>query len=251
MVQSVNKALTLLNTVASHGDWIGVRELARLTGMKPPTAQQLLKTLQARQYLEFDEDSRRYRVGLAAVFLGRAADLPARLGDLARPHVQALFREFGETTVALACDRGAFQCVCSRTCEKELSTSVPPTGELADPHLMACGQALLAWQDVGTITAYLQARPRHAEIAGLEQRLRAVRDAGHAELTDYNRSGVAAFGVPVFDAAGRGILALGISVPLSRFDVTLGKQIVRRIVAAAQAMSRSLKETGHREDPRD
>lgn len=245
MIQSVDKALALLNAVAAqHGEWIGVRDLARLTGLKAPTAQQLLKTLQARQYLEFDGDSRRYRVGIAAALLGRAADLGARLGTVAAPHVQALFREFGETTAALVCDRGVFQCVCCRACEKELATSAPPAGELADPHLLAGGQALLAWQDAVFLDSYIQTRHRHVDAAGLKQQLHAVRAAGHAALLDYNRSGVAAFGVPVFDATGQVALALAVSMPLPRFDAALGQRLLSRLTEAAQAAGHFLKGGG-------
>ena len=69
LVQSVERALMLLNQVAWHGDWVGLRELARGTGLKVPTAQNLLKTLQAYGFLEFDERMRRYRIGLAALRL--------------------------------------------------------------------------------------------------------------------------------------------------------------------------------------
>jgi len=241
MIHSVDKALTLLEAVAGQDDWIGVRELARLTGLKAPTAQQLLKTLQARRFLEFDADTRRYRLGLAAALLGRAADLVARLDGFARPHVRTLFREFGETTVALACDRGAFQCVCACPCDKELATSVPSPADLASPHLMASGLALLAWQDAAFLDAYRKAHG--LADAAFAKRLDTVRKAGFAEALDDHHSGVAAYGAPVVDAAGRAILSLGLSVPLPRFKAALGKQIAGRIVAAAQAMSRTLQES--------
>ena len=238
MIHSVDKALVLLKAVAGHDDWIGVRELARQTGLKAPTAQQLLKTLQARQFLEFDDATRRYRIGLAAALLGRAADLPARLGSLAGPQVQALFREFGETTVALVCDRGLFHCVCACPCEKELATSVPSPADLANPHLMASGLALLAWQDAPFLDAYLKARG--LENAAFIKRLEAVRRAGFAEAIDDHHSGVAAYGAPVFDAAGHVILSLGLSVPLPRFKAALGKRLAARMLETALTLGNAL-----------
>ena len=53
MIQSVDRAVTLLAEVAAHGAWVGVRELARSAGLKVPTAQNLLKTLAARGLLDF------------------------------------------------------------------------------------------------------------------------------------------------------------------------------------------------------
>ncbi len=243
MIQAVDKALRLLNAVSATGDWIGVRELARLTGLKPPTAQQLLKTLQARGYLTFEPATRRYRIGLGAAALARSCDLPGRLGALAAPHVQALHAAFGETSVALIVDRSTFLCPCACACTQELATALPSPADLAHPHIMACGLALLAWQDEPFLKAYLQAqRLAGRQAAALTTRLAAVCQAGYAELVDDRHSGVVAYGAPVLDAAGRPLLALGFSMPLARFTTTLGRRVLRRVLAEAEAMSRSFKE---------
>jgi len=243
MIQAVDKALLLLNASAATGDWVGVRELARLTNIKPPTAQQILKTLQARGYLEFDAGTRRYRIGLAAAALARTGSQADRLGALARPHVQVLHAEFGETTVALAVDGATFFCPCACACTQELATSLPSPADVASPHSMACGLALLAWQDESFLKAYLKAqRLDGRQAATLLPRLASVRQSGYAELVDDRHSGVAAYGAPVLDVSGRPLLALGLSLPLARFTATRTRRVLRRVREEAEAMSRLFKE---------
>lgn len=240
MVQSLEKALALLNAVAAHGDWIGVRELSRVTGLKPPTAQQLLKTLQAANYLDFDETSRRYRIGIAALMLGHGSDAKARLGEFAKPFVDEIFEEFGETTVALACERSVYFNVYSRHCEKALATSIPSQRDIENPHLMACGQALLAWQGKDAIASYVKAKGLNGGTAGVLALLGKVRECGYSELIDFNSSSVAAYGVPVFDVTGKLALSLGWSVPLARFDESLKERALSRLLSISAQMGASL-----------
>ena len=62
MIQSVDRALKLLAIIASHKDWIGVREIARMAGLKASTCQNFLKTLQANGFLEFNAATRRGQI---------------------------------------------------------------------------------------------------------------------------------------------------------------------------------------------
>ena len=102
MIQSVQRALSILNCAAAAKGWIGVREIARITGLKVTTAQQLLKTLQTENYLDFDESSRRYRIGLAALLLSEGNDMSRMLSELTEPYIAKILSESSETAAALA-----------------------------------------------------------------------------------------------------------------------------------------------------
>ncbi len=54
MIQSVNRAIDLLQAVAGRSQGAGVSELARACDLKVQTAQTLLKTLAFRNLLAFD-----------------------------------------------------------------------------------------------------------------------------------------------------------------------------------------------------
>ena len=172
--------------------------------------------------------------------LGHGVDSVSRLGEFSRPYVDSLFEEYGETTVAFACERGVYSCVYFRHCEKALATSVPSHRDTANPHIMACGQALMAWQDDAMIESYIKSRGINGGTAELLERLKKVRSSGYSELLDFNDSSVAAYGVPVFDVTGRAALSLGWSIPLARFDVGLKERIVPRLLEASAKMGAAL-----------
>ncbi len=238
MVQSVEKALTLLTAVAKHGDWVGVRDLARATGLKPPTAQQLLKTLQKTGYLEFDAEIRRYRIGAGAMLLGNSLDRQARLAHLAKPQIDALYEEFKETCVALATDRGVFRAVYWRQCVKELASSAPSKEDVENPHVMACGQALLACLSQEELDFYIERQG--LEKAQFMALMEAVRAKGYAELIDFQGSGVAAYSKAAYDTTGKAVLSIGWSIPLARFNDEIKAKALKRIDEAAKAIGASL-----------
>ena len=99
MIQSVEKALRLLQALDLDGEWIGVRDLARQLKLSPPTTHQLLKTLVAAGFAETNPSTRQYRLGLAAIRLGGGSDPLTTLRQFARPFIEGFSAEFDETIV--------------------------------------------------------------------------------------------------------------------------------------------------------
>jgi DNA-binding IclR family transcriptional regulator len=192
MIQSVERALDILNAVAQADEWLGVREIARRTGLKVPTVQQLLKTLQKKGYLEFDPDQRKYRIGVAATLLARGADPLVKLGDFIEPFVERIHKQFGETVVALVYHAGAFMSVACRPSIHKLTVMPPTRGQPAEePQVMASGRLLLAYMPP-------EIQRRFVKDAATRSLLPAIREAGVAEVSDVKGSGIAALAVPVW-----------------------------------------------------
>lgn len=214
MVQSVERALQLLQAVAARPDGAGVRELARACGLKPPTAQALLKTLAAHEFLAFDPERRRYRVGVAAVRLAAGSPLAA-LRDFVRPVMDRLHAEFGETEAALAWLDGRAQVIDWRQSEHPLAVTHPDQ-EVREPHRLASGRVLLAFQPVEVREAYLAGLGESA--AGLRRELDHIREARWAVTENLGGSGIVAVAAPVLDRAGELVLAIACSLPQVRCD---------------------------------
>lgn len=245
-VQSVERALALLNHVAGHGEWIGVRELARATGLKVPTAQNLLKTLQVQGFLEFDERLRRYRIGLAALRLAERVDPVARLADFVHPYVAQVFAEFGETVAALAWVRGEAVTVDWRQAERPLTVTAGRRF-MKHPHCLATGKLLLAFQGEAFRRRYAGGEPlcelqpnSPGTVEDLLAEFLKVREQGYAEALDVQNSGVGAVAAPVFDANGAIVVALGCSAPLVRFAELQRAVVRRRLIEVAGRMSAAL-----------
>src|SRR5687767_11847685 len=101
-VQSVEKALRLLQALDRNGGWVGVRDVARQHGISAPATHSLLKTLQAAGFVESNPDTRQYRLGLAALRLGSGIDPLPEMRRFARPYCEALAAKSFETVAVLA-----------------------------------------------------------------------------------------------------------------------------------------------------
>ncbi|NQU43013.1 IclR family transcriptional regulator [bacterium] len=246
MVQSVEKALRLLNVVAAREEPLGVRELARLTDLHPATAQGLLATLRGMDYVQLDESTKRYSVGSAALHLGSSQSESDRLAALVHPVLDSLFSRFGETVAALAEIAGTIHVVDWIQTRQSLAVIHRP-GPVEAPHYMASGAVVLAYRDAAAQKAYA----RSVDLAkygpnlpttqaSLLKELREIRTAGWAERENAGNSGVAAWAAPVLDGRGRLVVAIGCSCPLARLNATLRTKLARSVKQAARDLSETL-----------
>lgn len=247
VVQSVEKALRLLQALDRQGDWIGVRELARQLSLSPPATHNLLKTLQASGFVESNPVSRQYRLGLAAIRLGSGADPLDEMRRFARPYIESLAANSDETTVVLAWQHA--QAVVVDWIQAGHALAVTHShGVIEHPMGLASGRVLLAFQEPEVRQRHVMAEnlaqlgansPRTATeaLALLEQ----VAADGYAITENVGDSGVVAVGAPVFDATGRLMFAVGCSAPLSRTSASQLVQVRTRLLELAAEMSQRLR----------
>ena len=95
-IQSVDRALFLLETIAEAGGEATLTDLANRTGLNISTCHHLLATLIQRGFAAKVPGRRPYALGARILYLGHAClqvDLPRR----AQPYLEAINRATGET----------------------------------------------------------------------------------------------------------------------------------------------------------
>jgi IclR family KDG regulon transcriptional repressor len=245
-VQSVEKALRILQALDRHGSWIGVRELSRQLALSPPATHSLLKTLQAASFVEANPASRQYRLGLAAVRLGAGSDPQQQMRRFARPYIETLAEKSDETIVVLAWQNE--QAVVVDWIQAGHTLAVTHHHGVVDhPIVFASGRVLLAYQDRDTQIRHVQsedlaalgpnapANPAEALLL-----LARVVDEGCAVTENVGNSGVVAVGAPVFEASGRLLFAVGCSAPLTRIDAARLAHLRERVLEIATEMTHKL-----------
>ncbi|KVC27344.1 IclR family transcriptional regulator [Burkholderia pseudomultivorans] len=73
MVTPLARGLSILSAFGPDKGWLGNLEIAQATGIPPPTALRLLRSLVALGYLHHDKTSRKYALAAASLALGYAA----------------------------------------------------------------------------------------------------------------------------------------------------------------------------------
>ncbi len=94
-VQSVERALEILELLSRSGDELGVSEIGEATDLAVGTVHRLLATLTTRGYVRRDEQTRRYDLGFKALMMAIAAR--DRIGPLALPFLEELMQVSQET----------------------------------------------------------------------------------------------------------------------------------------------------------
>ncbi len=217
-VQSVERALSLLDLLARAGGRSALSDLATRSALPLGTVHRLLATLAAAGYVRQDAD-RRYALGPALLPLGDAAT--RLLGGWAQPFLVRLVEASGETAnlAVLEDDRVVYLAQAPGRHRMRMFTEV---GRRVLPTTTAVGKVLLAWQDEAQVRRVLArvGLPRRTERSITEvprflAELAGVRQAACAVDDEEEEEGVRCVAVPV----GPGpiaVAALSVSGPSSR-----------------------------------
>jgi DNA-binding IclR family transcriptional regulator len=237
LIQSVQRAATLLKAFESGPAELGVSELSRKAGLHKSTASRLLATLEREGLLERVPGTEKYRLGFLLV---RLAGQVARFGDVrqaARPELIAL-AERSRETVHLAVIDGAEVINVDQVAGPHIVGLSNWVGRKTPLHCAANGKALLAFQPQAAIERVLAGPlPRFtertiADPARLRAELDEVRRRGYAVALGEIEEGLNAVAAPVRDAAGQVVAAVSVSGPAYR---VLAKQVAELGALTVQA----------------
>jgi DNA-binding IclR family transcriptional regulator len=238
-VRSVDRAAAIMIALGDARGDTGVTELARTLGLHKSTASRLLATLQGRGLVERDEDSGKYRLGVALIRLGTHAERILDLRGIAMSELETLSRSVHETT-ALGILRGDTALTVAYS--DPYGTARDRTGRRLPLHATAPGKVLLAAQPEREVIRLARAgftpftnRTIVRVDALLEElaRIRACRFATAFGEYDEMLSGVS---VPVFDQRSQVVAALEIFAPGNRVTPTRLPGLIDRAREAAAAI---------------
>ena len=242
-VQSVERAMRILDNLALAARPCSLQELSGELRCSPSTVHRLLATLQRFQFVEKDPSTRRYSLGLGVLRLvdgrGRHADVRA----LALPHMERLC-ELCEETLALniLVDRShvyveRLESPHGIRWSIQVGTSVP----LA--HLAATAKALLAFLPPAESEAIL-AEVDWARVgrtpAEVQAELEAIRHGAAARSFAERVEGVGSLAAPIRDQQGRPRAALSVSGPLDRWTSECMDRIEPELLRATAGISAAL-----------
>ena len=91
-VGSIATAIAVLRFLAQLDSPLGVNAIARELGINPSTCFNILRTLTAEQFVEFDPADKRYSIGFGSIALARRALDPQNAFDIVRPIIERMAR---------------------------------------------------------------------------------------------------------------------------------------------------------------
>jgi IclR family acetate operon transcriptional repressor len=245
-IQSVDRALTLLETIAELGGETTLSRLARRTGLNISTCHHLLATLVQRGFVTKGLGRRGYALGARILYLSHVClqvDLPRR----AQSAVDRISQATGETVQLAALQGDELVNVLKRESRHAVRVDGGTMGTAAAVHATATGKAILAWLPEDEIRRVVMAHgltkftPNTiTDFAALMEALRGVRRNGVAFDREEFRPGVICVGAAIRDQSGAVVGAISVSTPTMRASEGHLDHMRDEVLAATRALSLEL-----------
>lgn len=244
------RALSVLSLISDRSpETLGVSTIARELDLPKAVAHRILKEFTAASFLVFDDRTKQYRLGPDALAVGMAALRSLDVPRIARPHLQALVTETGETATLSVRDGWSRVYVDQVLSPHEIRMAIS-LGTSHPLHAGSSSKAILAHLADAEVEEYLEhARLTRVtsstitDVATLRTELERVREAGYAVSLGERQAGAGSVAAPVHRASGEVFGSISLCGPRDRFDDDVCERYGVLVASTAAEISREL---GHR-----
>jgi IclR family acetate operon transcriptional repressor len=253
-IQSVDRALLLLETIADMGGEATLTELANRTRLNISTCHHLLATLIKRNFVAKVPGRRLYALGARILYIGHAClqvDLPRR----AQPYLETINLSTGETVHLAALQGEVISVLSVREARHAVRVETGKLGKIAAPHAQSMGKAILAWlpeDEIRRIVGKEMKRYTDNTITDFSEyleELRLVRRTGYAFDEEEYLPGVVCIGAAIRDQTGAVIGGISASMPTMRASKDHLALVREEVTAATRALSIEFGATANAERP--
>jgi DNA-binding IclR family transcriptional regulator len=202
-------------------------QIGRECDLPVPTTYRILAALERHGFVVRDEITKRFRLGPAALALGRNAEASTDLRTVSMPVLQRLCDQTGETALLVVPSENRLRAVCLERVEspQSLRLSVQP-GRHLPLHAGAQQKALLAFLPQPEVDRILS-RPLEKlckstidDPEQLRAELETIRGKGWARSFEETNIGVWGIAMTLLDELGYAVASVGIAGPRARLERT-------------------------------
>jgi IclR family KDG regulon transcriptional repressor len=245
-VQSLDRALEILETLATEGRGLGVTEIGQRVSLHKSTVHRLLSALVDWGYVEKDPENGRYKLGMKVIDLGSIYLNNIELKTEAMPYLRELREKSGHPVHLARLEDG--QVVYIEKVDALNSIRMySQIGRRVPVHCTALGKVMMAYLGIDEVEAILKkkglaARTQHT-ITDRErylEELRAVKECGYAFDDEENEQGIRCVAAPIRDYRGMVIAAVSTSGPKEDFTYENMARLKHHVMDTARKISARL-----------
>jgi DNA-binding IclR family transcriptional regulator len=245
-VKSADRVLDILELLASRGRPLSHTEIAVAIGIPKSSLTQLLRNLEARQYLKFIPGPNTFEFGVAVTDLARRAKGMVVIEKLAQSICEKMTREIDESSSLNLLREDYVERVCGSSAPHTLQITMK-IGDRAPLYAVSSGKVILAFLPAIERESLLKqivfekitARTL-ATIPDLRKELSKISATGVAFSKGEFTSGIVGVAVPVRNEFGNAIGALNVAIPEVRFNAERELQIVAALKKYAVELEEQL-----------
>ena len=240
---TVGKALEVLDRVAAFGRPVRFTELLEGSRYPKATLYRFVQTLTNQGMLSYDPERQTYAMGIRLVRLAHAAWHQSSLAPIARPHLDALAEDLGETVHLAQLDNAQVLYVDKRNASRPVEM-FSSAGKVGPAYCTGVGKVMLAYLDEAILAPILAQQSYHrftdhtlCDAEALRAELRAIRQNGYGFDREEHEPGIICVALPILTAGERALGAISVTSTLERNSLARLEKLVPRIQETAQAIA--------------
>lgn len=245
-VQSVERALRLMELLSRENREISLTEISKILGWPKSTAHGLLSTLRDYQYVEQSATNGKYRLGVRLFELGASVARRWDIHSVALPAMQKLNDTLGEM-VQLATEDNGEVLYLEKVDSTQMIRIVSEVGTRLPMHNSGLGKVLLAYKTPAEVKWILSERgmPRMTKKtitsrAELEKQLEQVRSKGYAVDDCEVMESLRCVAAPIRDRDGCVRYAISVSGLANSMQGQRFEEAIRMVQQTAGDISHSM-----------
>ncbi|CAH1223463.1 HTH-type transcriptional regulator XynR [Paenibacillus plantiphilus] len=245
-IQSVQRALSILEILRNHPDGLGVTEISNRLDVAKSTAFRLLFSLLEEGYVQKDDQTDHYRLGLKLLQLGNEVAKSMDLRRLATPYLKRLVDLTGETTHLAVYEKG--EVVYIDKLESSATIRMySQVGLRAPAHCTGLGKAMLSGLPDEEIDRVIETKGlqkfTETTLITRGQLMEALKEAhrnGYAFDDEEHERGVRCAAAPIFNFENKVIAGISVAGPTTRISQERMRQIGPQVSQIAKEISREM-----------
>lgn len=244
IIQSVARALDVLELLSEHHREMGVTEIAGHMALNKSSVHGLVSTLHRRGFLDQNPANGKYRLGLRLLEIGFQVKDAMDLAQLAEPLIRDLVNEYRETAHLVTLDQGEVVYIYKLESPESIRMC-SQVGRRLPVHCTGVGKAMAAFLPREELDSILDRRglpPRTphtiTDRQAFLQELERVRSQGVAYDREEVEEGLKCVAAPIFDHQGQVVAALSLAGPAHRIDAKAARLVEAVRASAGQVSSR-------------
>jgi DNA-binding IclR family transcriptional regulator len=242
LVPALERAFLILDALSRSSIGLTKRELSSMLGIPYSTTFNLLTTMTAHGYLDCDEASGKYRLGLKLFSFGNMPPRNSHIREAAAEYLDMLVRSVRLTAHLAVLDRGEAVYIDRREADGFFKVN-SWIGKRNYVHTSAVGKALMAFQPKPEVeTVWKTGLPRRTEktVRSLKQFLAVLQEVkriGFALDDEEDEPGGRCVAAPILDGEGAAVASIGVSGHVFGFSMDRAAEVGAVLTRYAQEIA--------------
>ncbi len=249
-VQSVERALSILEVLANYRDGLGVTDISEKVDLHKSTVYRLLSTLISMDYVIQDKETNRYMTTFKLYELGNKRVESMDILTASKPYTKKLMESLNEVVHLVVRENNKIIYIDKVEANNTIRMA-STIGKRSPMYCTSVGKAMLAYfsdeevEKVWNASNVVKLTPNTiVDYDMFRIELEKVRANGYALDNEENEDGVRCIGAPIFDRNKQIAGAISISGPIFRVSEEKLDIISSEVIKYANLISRELGYTG-------